>query len=290
VLARLHVGAPLLLAQLLEEPLSARGIRARLGRLHDAGLVARADVGLHAARGGRPPTLFAIAPRGLEHLRLRRQQLAAEREPPRYLGPDRKLPAAGRGSEVPHELAVQVTLVALRQYRASLHWRTARMPGGHWNVGMVHKDERDRSLRISDLLPAAGYSVHGEQLDAPPSLEPDLSVQLQSEANGERATIDLLVEVDRTGRGAYNAAKYTAYDQFLGGWCLRTRRFGQERGSRPLVAFVTRRAGGIPALLHAADRAMTLGFGAPGRYPAGRVRVPGARPHGLHLHRVARRR
>jgi hypothetical protein len=78
--------------------------------------------------------------------------------------------------------------------------------------------------------------------------------------------IDLLLEVDRTGRGAYNAAKYAAYDEFLGGWCLRTRRFGRERRTRPLAVFVGRRAEAIPALLHAADGAMALGFGAPGRY------------------------
>jgi hypothetical protein len=100
-------------------------------------------------------------------------------------------------------------------------------------------------------------------------------VQLQGAVEGERALIDLLLEVDRTGRGAYNAAKYAAYDQFLGGWCLRTRRFGRERRTRPLAVFVARRAEAIPPLLHAADRAMTLGFGAPGRYESAAFDYPG---------------
>jgi hypothetical protein len=156
-----------------------------------------------------------------------------------------------------------------------VHWHTTRMPGGRWDVGMVHQDPRDRTLRLADLLPAPGYSVHGERLDAPSTLEPDLSVQLHGTLGGERAVIDLLLEVDRTGRGAYNAAKYAAYDQFLGGWCLRTRRFGRERRTRPLAVFVARRAEAIPPLLHGADRAMTLGFGAPGRYEPAAFDYPG---------------
>jgi hypothetical protein len=269
VIARLRVAAPLLLAELLEEPVGERGIRKRLGGLYDAGLVVRADVGL-GGRRGRPPVLYAIARRGHEYLRLRHKQMAPDREPPRHLDKDRKLPEPGRGSEVPHELAIQVALVALRQFGPELRWHTTRMAGGRWDVGMIHKDERDRRLRLEDLVSAVGYSVHGEQLDAATTLEPDLSVQLQGPVDGERAVIDLLIEVDRTGSGAYNAAKYAAYDQFLGGWCLRTRRFGRERRTRPLVVFVARRAEGVMALLDAADRAMALGFGAPGRYePAG---------------------
>jgi Replication-relaxation/Type IV secretion-system coupling protein DNA-binding domain len=274
VIARLRLAAPLLLAQLLDEPLGGSAMGKRLGRLHDAGLVARADVGLEGRRG-RPPALYAIAPRGLEYLRLQRKQVAPHQELPRYLDKDRRLPTPGRGSEVPHELAIQVALVALRQYGAEVHWHTTRMPGGRWDVGMIHPDQRDRTLRLADLLPGTGYSVHGEQLDAPATLEPDLSVQLQGEVEGERAVIDLLVEVDRSGRGAYNAGKYAAYDQFLGGWCLRTRRFGRERRTRPILVFVARRAEAIPALLHAADRAITLGFGARGHYEPAAFDYPG---------------
>jgi hypothetical protein len=65
------------------------------------------------------------------------------------------------------------------------------------------------------------------------------------------------------------------HDQFLGGWCLRTRRFGRERRTHPLVVFVARRAERVMALLHAADRAMTLGFGAPRRYEPAAIDYPG---------------
>jgi hypothetical protein len=128
------------------------------------------------------------------------------------------------------------------------------MPGGRWDVGMMHQDQRDRTLRPGDLLPATGYSVHGEQLDAPGTLKPDLSVQLQGTMDGERAVIDLLLDVDRTGRGAYNAAEYAAYDQFLGGCACGRAASARERRTRPLVSFVARRAEAIPTLLRAAAR------------------------------------
>jgi len=272
VIARLHLAAPLLLAQLLDEPLGQRAVYERLARLHDAGLVARANVGVQGRRG-RPPVLYAIASRGLEYLRARRQQLAPDKEVASYLDAQRKLPAAGKGQEVPHELALQVALVALRQYDRRLHWHTTRMPGGRWDVGMIHHDRRDRTLRLGDLLPAPGYSVHGEQLKtAPSTLEPDLSVQLHGP---EQERIDMLLEVDRTSRSAYNQRKFTAYDHFLGGWCLRTRRFGDELRTRPLMVFVTHQARATLALLSAADEAMTLGFGAPGTYEAAAFEYPG---------------
>jgi len=91
--------------------------------------------------------------------------------------------------------------------------------------------------------------------------------------SGQRALIDLPIEVDRTGRGAYNASKLSAYDQFLGGWCLRTRHWGRERRTRPLVVFVAHSPKAMLALLHAADQAMTLGFG--GRYQPTQFEFPG---------------
>jgi hypothetical protein len=274
LIARLRFASPSVLTQLLAEPARERAVRNRLNRLHDAGLVARSEVAIERRRGRRP-RLYAVAPRGLEYLRLRHSDLRPDQEPPAYLRPERKLPSAGKGREVPHELAVQLTVVALRQYGTRVHWHTTRMPGGRWDVGMVHEDRRDRTLRLADLTPAPGHTVHGEQLDAPPTLEPDLSVQLQGQAGPQRAVIDLLVEVDRTGRGAYNATKFTAYDHFLGGWCLRTRHWGNERCTRPVVVFVAHSPQAMLALLHGADQAMTFGFGARGRYEPAQFEFPG---------------
>ena len=277
VIARLTVAAPKLLGLLLDEPATERSVRDRLVKLYDAALITRAEVGIEGRRG-RPPHLYAIAPRGLEYLRHCRAQLAPGQDVPRYLQPDRKPPAPGRGRDIPHELAVQVTLVALAAYGGTatrMHWHTTRMPGGRWDIGMVHADGRDRAMRLADLLPARGVAVHGERLDAPATLEPDLSVQLEGPVGPERAVIDLLLEVDRTGRGSYNETKFVGYDHFLGGWCLRTRRFGRERRTRPLVAFVAQTPDAMLRLLHAADTAMTLGFANPGSYDRSAFDYPG---------------
>jgi hypothetical protein len=144
-------------------------------------------------------------------------------------------------------------------------------------------------VRLADLIPAPGLIVHGEQLDAPPTLEPDLSIQLDGQAGGQRATIDLLVEVDRTGRGAYNAGKFAAYDHFLGGSCLRTRHRNKERRMRPVVVFVAHSPRAMLAVLHGADRAMRLAFGGRGRYESAQFEFPG-RAHAAFLPRLAARR
>ncbi len=276
VIARLRFGAPKLLAHLLDEPAPESTTHRWLSVLQDAALIARSAVDMGTR--GRRPSLYAIAPRGLEYLRMRRAHIVPDQEVPRYLEAQRRLPSPGRGSDVPHELAVQVALVALRQYggtATTLHWHTTRMPGGRWDIGMAHRDKRDRHMRLADLMPAPGLSVRGEHPDAPTTLEPDLSVQLQGSLGSQRAVIDLLVEVDRTRRGSYNANKYAAYDHFLGGWCLRTRRFGQERKTRPVVVFVALDPRAMLTLLHGADAAMTLGFGGPGRYDPSTHEYPG---------------
>jgi hypothetical protein len=117
--------------------------------------------------------------------------------------------------------------------------------------------------------------VHGEQLDAPPTLEPGVSIQLDGQAGGRRATIDLLVEVDRTGRGASNATKLTAYDHFLGGWCLRTRHWGTERRTRPVVVFVVHSPGRSSPPTRRRRRHGALGVGGRGRYEPTHFEFPG---------------
>jgi hypothetical protein len=79
----------------------------------------------------------------------------------------------------------------------------------------------------------------------------------------------------RTGRGSYNEGKFVGYDHFLGGWCLRTRRFGRERRTRPVVVFVAQTPDAMLRLLHGADAAMTLGFASPGSYDRGGFDYPG---------------
>lgn len=276
-IARLKLAAPRLLGSLLEERPSERVLRERLARLHDAGLIARSDVSIEGRRGRRP-RLFAVAPRGLDYLRARHQELRPDGEAPTYLQPSRPLPPTAKGEEVPRELAIQLVLAALRQYggpATQVHWHTTRMPGGRWDIGMVHHDRRDRGLRLADLVPAPGVSAHGERMDAPVVLEPDLSVELQGPVGPRRGALDMLVEMGGHGRAGRDAERFTAYDHFLGGWCLRTRRWGYERRGRPVVVFVALSPKLLFTLLRTADSAMTLGFSSPGRYDPAEFDYPG---------------
>jgi hypothetical protein len=65
-----------------------RAVRNRLTRLHDAGLIARSEVTIESRRGRRT-RLYAVAPRGLEYLRVRHSDLRPDQEPPAYLRPER---------------------------------------------------------------------------------------------------------------------------------------------------------------------------------------------------------
>lgn len=279
VIARLKFAVPRVLAGLLPDAAGERALRNRLGHLFDSGLIARSEVVI-PGRHGRRPRVFTIAPRGLEYLRSRHATLRPDNEPPGYLQAKRQLPSPGKGSELAHELAVQLVAIALDQFGASLHWHTTRMPGGRWDIGMIHGNPRDRTLTLADLAPRPGITVHGEHMRVQTVLEPDLSVQLQGRLRGELAVIDALVEVDRTRRGAYNTDKFAAYDHFLGGWCLRTRRWGSNgetdaRGGRPLLLVVAITGRDLMVLLHAADTAMTLGLGKQGQYDPATFSYPG---------------
>ena len=80
----------------------------------------------------------------------------------------------------------------------------------------------------------------------------------------ETRTLSLLIEVDRTARGSYNSEKFVAYDHFLAGWCMKTRRYGRELRARPIVVFVAQSPKAALSLLARADEDMTVGVGLPG--------------------------
>ena len=78
---------------------------------------------------------------------------------------------------------------------------------------------------------------------------------------GQRRSLKMLLEIDRTDDASYNTAKLIAYDHFLAGWCLRTRTFAS---ARPLVVFVARSPRAALRLLARANEVMTVGLGISG--------------------------
>ena len=93
-------------------------------------------------------------------------------------------------------------------------------------------------MHLGDLTAKAGLVVVGERSDAPGAVVPDVSIRMDGPLAGQPRTLSMLLEVDRTARPSYNSEKFVAYDHFLAGWCLKTRRYGKELRARPLVVFV----------------------------------------------------
>lgn len=264
ILARLPLSAPLVLAVLLDEPLKERALRYRLSTLHQHGLVATSAITV-AGRSGRRAPAYAVSARGRELLRHRWSAMRADAEPPRHLRAERKLPEPGRGSMVPHELAVQLVTGALRAYGGTtvdVQWLTPEMPGGQLSVELLHGG--DDGVRLEDLTTRPGLAVIDERSDARGVVVPDISVRLDGPLAGQPRTLSLLIEVDRTARGSYNSEKFVAYDHFLAGWCLKTRRYGRELRARPVVVFVAQNPHAALRLLARADEEMTVGLGLPG--------------------------
>jgi Replication-relaxation len=265
ILARLPLSTPLVLAVLLSEPLKERALRYRLSHLHELGLIATAPITV-AGRRGRPAPAYAVSARGRELLRHSWAQLHGESDPPRHLRAERKLPEPGRGSIVPHDLAVQLVIGALRAYGASAvnaQWLTPEMPAGHFTVEMLHRG--DDRVHLTDLTTMPGSVVSDERSDAPGIIMPDASVRLDGPLAGRARTLNLLLEIDRTARGSYNSEKFVAYDHFLAGWCMKTRRYGRELHARPVVVFVAQNPKAALRLLARADEEMAVGIGLPGQ-------------------------
>ena len=265
VLARLPLSAAPVLAALINKPPKERRLRQLLREgLHDRGLISASALTLER-RGGRPPTVYAVSARGREWLRLEHQKLRGDQSPPDYLRPDRNLPAPGRGGTVPHTLAVQLVIGALRQFGGTdvkTVWWTPMMPGGRLDVGMAHSDRRDKRIRLEDLTARPGLTVIGDALStASGVVEPDATVQMTGHVAGQRRSLKMLLEIDRTDDASYNTDKLIAYDHFLAGWCLRTRTFAT---ARPLVVFVARSPRSALRLLSRANDVMTVGLGISG--------------------------
>ena len=263
----MSLSTPLVLATLLHKPPKQRRLRQLVREgLHDRGLISASALTIER-KGGRPPTVYAVSARGRDWLRLEHEKLRADTKPPDYLRSDRNLPSPGRGSTVPHTLAVQLVIGVLRQYGGTdvkTAWRTPMMPGGRLDVGMIHSDRRDKHIRLEDLVNRPGLTVTGDALSAAPGVvEPDAIVHMSGTVAGQRRSLAMLLEVDRTHRPSYNTEKFIAYDHFLAGWCLRTRAFAT---ARPLVVFVAGSPRSALKLLSHASDVMTVGLGISGHH------------------------
>jgi hypothetical protein len=87
-------------------------------------------------------------------------------------------------------------------------------------------------------------------------VKPDLAVELDLSIGDERRHVDLLLELDRTGRASSNTEKFRRYDALLTAWAMSHRRY-KALGEPPIVAFVVEDDEKALQFLRAADPLVT---------------------------------
>jgi HAMP domain-containing protein len=277
VAARVNYVSQPVLAELRDSPVAERTMRRHLNDLEALGLIALTLLQVPGRRG-RGQQLYTVTARGRSVLRdLHKKSHPNATSVPRELAAERKAPADSRqGNNMRHDVAVQVATAAVRHAvsrEVSARWITENMSGGFFDPNALLRDAG--GLTEEHLMPAPGLKATGAQMPKATKIHPDVSLQLTGPVNGTRQIVDLMLEVDLTGRGSYNDAKFAAYDHFLGGWYRHTRRYGAERKRRPIVLFVARTTKDLPPLLVAADAQMRLGFSAQAVYDPAAQWYPG---------------
>jgi hypothetical protein len=256
----------------------------RIRKLASAGLVHRYALQLDGQRGGRPTYLFAIAPKGLhaaQHPPQGRRPTIHERRQFRTI-------QATAGSDLRHDLIAASWLISFHQAFGEVmgkSWRTPRYAAGHLDPPRLAAGRRGepREMTMLDAERALEEHYCFADVKEPRPLKPDASIELRlphQGAGGERETviIDLLVEVDNTGRPDYNLDKLRAYDALLCGWSLSLKRY-QTLRARPFCLFVSPTIEAMGRLMRAADTAMTGAVGIKGTpdpsrwYHAGRDHI-----------------
>jgi len=233
-------------------------IRHRLGKLYEHGLVARSQIGLSArtSADGRLPWLYTITRHGM--------QTAQARTPPAiHPGREWRAPEPRRAGHVPHDLHALSWAIEFHRVVGELatdYWRTPRYATGRFPVPQIGNGHKRHPITMRELAVPDGHAV----LDLPPfrEIKPDLALELRIPE--KKLTFDLLVELDLTGRPAYNREKFLAYDAFLTGWAPAHPRY-RTLGTRPAAVFVCRDERIALANAKVADEVMIGRIGQMGR-------------------------
>jgi hypothetical protein len=270
---------------------SERWIQTVLGDLLRAGLVERRLAQLKAGdgrrRGGRAPWLWSLTAAGLRRgkaWRLPEDRIGWSAYCAPQIPEDRRWrrSEARAAAWLGHDL--HAAEWALAVCRLAYEWQTFAV------LDVFTPRYREGQLRPPRKLAAFGprphaVSLHDVRLDLgwmldgissgpfTRTIQPDVTLRMWarvSEDDGRE--LDLLVELDRTSRPAYNRRKLIAYDEFLTAWGLLCRRV-QDQG-RPVVIFVCQDEPRMRGLMETADRLMVGRIGHR-EMPAHHWRYPG---------------
>ena len=266
---------------------SRRSLQLWLAQLHQAGLVQRRRAQLSArarrGRGGSAPLLWSLTAKGFAQGVAWRDPEGEARYWPQIADYRRWRRSTARFSKrLTHDLhAVHWALAFDALLR---EWESARIDDLYtprYLDGQLRPRRRQsalggrwRGIELREIELPTGYVFEG--ISSGPferAINPDLTLHVWIDwRKDDPREVDLLVELDRTRRPAYNRRKLIASDEFLTGWCLSHQRV-RESG-RPVVIFVCPDDARVRALMKVADECMTGRIGQPGE-PDYRWRYPG---------------
>ena len=256
VLAALHELRFLLASQIGRRFMTGRALRSvqhRLNQMFRVGWVRRCEIARRER--GHTQRVYALDEAGYQLIQSNRGRTPLAR----HVDPDAKWrsPEVEDPRVVIHDLHANAWLFALEQLLAPnvlKHWRGPRaarldVPG-----------ERIRGQWVPanpDTVPlGTGHHLADLQLDTFQLIRPDLAIELDLSLGNQKRHVELLIELDRSGRPSSNYDKFRRYDALLNGWAMAHPRY-KALGEPPVVVFVVEDDDKASQFLGGADRIVT---------------------------------
>jgi hypothetical protein len=217
------------------------------------GWVRRCEIGTRSR--GHTQRVYAVDQLGFELIQANRGRT----ELARLVDPDAKWrpPEVEDARVILHDLHANAWLFALEEIVAPNVLRGWRGPRAARLEVPGEKVRGQWTPLTPDTVPlGTGHHLADLQLGEFLPVRPDLAVELDLSLGNQRRRVELLVELDRSGRASSNYDKFRRYDALLNGWAMTVPRY-KALGEPPVVVFVVEDDDKATQFLHAADRIMT---------------------------------
>jgi hypothetical protein len=230
-----------------------RSVQHRLGQMFRVGWVRRCEIATR--KRGHTQRVYALDEAGFELIRANRGRTDLARG----VDPDAKwrAPEVEDPRLVLHDLHVNAWLFALERLLAPNVIRGWRGPR---QAKLDVPGERVRGqwvpLTAETVQLGTGHHLADLQLEDFRPVRPDLAVEVDVSLGDSRRVVELLIELDRSGRASSNYEKFRRYDALLNGWAMATSRY-RKLGEPPVLIVVVEDDEKAFAFLRAADRIMT---------------------------------
>jgi Replication-relaxation len=256
VLAALHELRFLTASQIGRRFMHGRALRSvqhRLGQMFRVGWVRRSEIATR--KRGHTQRVYALDEAGFELIQANRGRTDLARHldtDARWRSPEVEDPRL-----VLHDLHTNAWLFA---FERALSPKVLRGWRGPRSARLEVPRERLRgqwvSLTPDTVALGTGHHLADLQLDEFRPVHPDVAVHLDLSLGDKRRRVELLIELDRSGRPSSNHEKFRRYDALLNGWAMALPRY-QKFGEPPVVLFVVEDDERAGQFLRAADRIVT---------------------------------